>query len=397
MNIDVDLFNQDIYVPDEFSDCPDEYRPSDNKYLYCGTPPNGEWCKYLKNLHVAKEFRTYFLAVVPLVLSIVAILLNLAFSLIATLVLFKYGQSSKKRYAFLLSRSISTVTAQILFYVVLISWKSGGFEYSSAAIFLLVGCLSFLTLTGTYLALSTLLYIAVVHPFWYRTNITMTRCVIMIVIIWMISIIFSICVGIYGATLFYPETAPISCSFDGCQEPLAIVIVVVLAVCYITVLVVYLLMFLRMRYRNRKVLKQRNISRQPSVERNLKAMNRLSFNLISFAFSKLPLLIVSIVALSNLEHLATLGNGEKSSCKTFMNGELYFQVELLASIAAIIWLIGMIVDPIINAVSDPNMKKYLRNAYKRLRRKLFKDSSTESKESFDETDSDSSEPVPPSH
>lgn len=146
--------------------------------------------------------------------------------------------------------------------------------------------------------------------------------------------------GIYGATLFYPETAPITCQFRSCQEPLAIVLVVVLAICYITVLVVYLLMFLRMRYRNRKASRQRNIIRQPSIERNVKAMNRLSFNLISFAFSKLPLLIVSVVALANLKHLASLGNGEKSSCKTFMNGELYFQVELLASIAAIIWLTG---------------------------------------------------------
>uniref|UniRef100_A0AC34QH51 G-protein coupled receptors family 1 profile domain-containing protein n=1 Tax=Panagrolaimus sp. JU765 TaxID=591449 RepID=A0AC34QH51_9BILA len=387
MNIDVGLALQDLYVPPEFSNCPDEYRTSDTKYLYCGTPPNLEWCKYLKNLHLAKDFRKYFLAVIPLILSIVAIILNLAFAIVSTIVLFKYGHSSKKKFAFLLSRSISTVSVQILFYVVLISWKTGGFEYSSAVIFLLVGCLSFLTLTGTYLALSTLLYFAVVHPFWYRANITMLRCVVLIVIIWVISIVFSICVGIYGATLFYPETAPITCRYESCQKPLAIVLVVVLAVCYLTVLVVYLLMFLRMHYRNQKVAKQGNITRQPSIERNTKAMNRLSFNLISFAVSKLPILIVSIVAAANLEHLASLGNGEKSPCKTFMNGSLYFQVELLASIAAIIWLIGMISDPIINAMSDPNIMKYLRNTYHRMRRKFF--SGTEKDVSFNDTDSDS--------
>lgn len=149
-----------------------------------------------------------------------------------------------------------------------------------------------------------------------------------------------ICVGIFGATLFYPETAPITCLYESCQKPLAIVLVVVLAVCYLTVLIVYMLMFLRMHYRNRKIARQGNFTREPSIERNTKAMNRLSFNLISFAFSKLPILIVSIVAAANLQHLASLGNGEKSPCKTFMNGLLYFQVELLASIAAIIWLIG---------------------------------------------------------
>lgn len=100
------------------------------------------------------------------------------------------------RYTFLLSRSVSTIVAQIMFYIVLMTWKTGGFEYSSATIFLLVGSLSFLTLTGTYLALTTLLYIAVVHPFWYRTNITTFKCVMINIVIWVISVAFSVCFGL---------------------------------------------------------------------------------------------------------------------------------------------------------------------------------------------------------
>uniref|UniRef100_A0AC34FC01 G-protein coupled receptors family 1 profile domain-containing protein n=1 Tax=Panagrolaimus sp. ES5 TaxID=591445 RepID=A0AC34FC01_9BILA len=334
-------------IPWEFQNCPNEFQdPKDRKYNNCGVPFDADPCEYLKNLHLAKEFRTFFLAVIPLVLSIIAIILNLAFAIIATLVLFKYGGSSKKRYTFLLSRSISTITAQIMFYIVLMTWKTGGFEYSSATIFLLVGGLSFLTLTGTYLALSTLLYFAVVHPFWYREHITMAKCIIINVVIWVISITFSVCVGIYGATLFYPQSAPIRCEYYNCQLPLAIVITIVLAVCYFTVLVVYILMLLRMRYRNAKILEENKDNnfednRNGSVKRNIKAMNRLSFNLISFAFSKLTLLIVCIVALANLDNLKTLGIGDKNPCKTFLNGKLYFQVELLASIAAIIWLIAI--------------------------------------------------------
>lgn len=145
--------------------------------------------------------------------------------------------------------------------------------------------------------------------------------------------------------MFYPQSAPIRCEYYNCQLPLAIVITIVLAVCYFTVLVVYILMLLRMRYRNAKILEENKDNnfednRNGSVKRNIKAMNRLSFNLISFAFSKLTLLIVCIVALANLDNLKTLGIGDKNPCKTFLNGKLYFQVELLASIAAIIWLIG---------------------------------------------------------
>lgn len=51
--------------------------------------------------------------------------------------------------------------------------------------------------------------------------------------------------------------------------------------------------------------------------------------------------------------------------------------------------LGMISDPIINTISDPNIIKYLRNTYHRLRRKFF--SRTEKNdESFNDSDSDSS-------
>uniref|UniRef100_A0A7E4UYR0 G_PROTEIN_RECEP_F1_2 domain-containing protein n=1 Tax=Panagrellus redivivus TaxID=6233 RepID=A0A7E4UYR0_PANRE len=371
--------------PAIFENCP-EYTPKDCKYGACGSFSDEDGCTYLKTLHLAKGFRTYFLAIIPLVLSIISIIANIIFALFSTLVLMKNGKSSKKRYAFLLSRSVSTIVAQILFYVVLISWKTGSFEYSSASIFILIGSLSFLTLTGTYLALSTLMYFAVIHPFWYRTNVTMARVVAVNVVIWILSVAFSICVGIYGATLFYPETAPISCSYKTCQQPLAIILTVVLGLCYFVTLIAYATMLIRMHLRNTRRNGHVQVLRQDSIDRNITAMNRLSFNLVSFAISKLPILIVCIVAVANLDHLKTLGNGDKSPCKTFLNGKLYFQVELLASIAAIVWLIGMISDPVINGLSDPNMVMYMKNGFHRIKSSFGVQNS---KKAADDDDSDS--------
>lgn len=45
--------------------------------------------------------------------------------------------------------------------------------------------------------------------------------------------------------------------------------------------------------------------------------------------------------------------GDKSSCKTFLHGRLFLQVEVLACIAAIVWALAMIFDPIINFFADP--------------------------------------------
>ena len=68
------------YVPPQFANCPYEYRgEEDDKYLYCQLPPRGSFCQMIEEMHQAKDFRRYFLAIIPLILSVFAIMLNLAF------------------------------------------------------------------------------------------------------------------------------------------------------------------------------------------------------------------------------------------------------------------------------------------------------------------------------
>jgi hypothetical protein len=354
-------------IPPQFSGCPQEYTPNDYKYRECAVPANADQCKLLKDIHRAKEFRTFFLAVIPLILSLLTLILNVIYVLLATSLVFHDHKGSKKRYIFLMSRSISTVLAQIFFYIVLIAWKTESFDYNTAALFLFVGAMSFLILTGVYVAMTTLLYIAICHPLYYKTKITMARCIAINATIWTVSVGFSIVVGLYTATLFYADTARVKCTFNDCQFPLSVVIVIILCICFFTVLVFYVGMFLRMRWRNSKFQKQEstNENRRLSLERNMHAMRRLSLNLVTFTISKGPIVIVSIVALANLRHLSVLGLGFKSPCKSFEHGELYFQVELMASIVAIIWLLGMLSDPIISMLTDPFILRVLRRWLKK--------------------------------
>ncbi|VDO56699.1 unnamed protein product [Brugia timori] len=53
--------------------------------------------------------------------------------------------------------------------------------------------------------------------------------------------------------------------------------------------------------------------------------------------------------------------GDKSSCKTFLHGRLFLQVEILACTAAIVWVLAMIFDPIINFFADPNFIDSIRS------------------------------------
>ncbi|KAK6103027.1 hypothetical protein QQG55_10855 [Brugia pahangi] len=61
-----------------------------------------------------------------------------------------------------------------------------------------------------------------------------------------------------------------------------------------------------------------------------------------------------------LTYLLT-GLGDKSSCKTFLHGRLFLQVEILACTAAIVWVLAMIFDPIINFFADPNFIDSIRS------------------------------------
>lgn len=148
--------------------------------------------------------------------------------------------------------------------------------------------------------------------------------------------------GLYTATLFYPESAPIKCPFWHCQWPLSIAIVAILTISFIVVIAFYVILVLRIKFKNDNKLIEETEPRKRSVTttRNIRTMNRLSMNLIAFSVSKMPLIIVAIVALINLSDLKELGIGMKESCKTFHYSTLYYQVEMLASIAAILWLIG---------------------------------------------------------
>ncbi|VDN45489.1 unnamed protein product [Gongylonema pulchrum] len=141
----------------------------------------------IEELHEAKDIRKYVLAAVPLILATLAILLNVAFGIVVTVMWRKKQLSSLHRYSFLLSRTLSSVLALVLFYVVLIAWKMEIFRYASAAAFILR-----IHIPGTYVGMITLLYTAIVHPLRYRYSITVSKCLAAIAVIWLISVALSV-------------------------------------------------------------------------------------------------------------------------------------------------------------------------------------------------------------
>ncbi|VIO93065.1 Ribokinase, putative [Brugia malayi] len=346
-----------MVVPEIFQNCSSEYRIKDIKYIQCHIPMNVNPCKLLKELHEAKDIRKYLFATIPLILATIAILINITYGILIIELWRRKKLGSLCRYSFLISRTISSILALILLYIVLIAWKFEIFRYASAAAFILIGSISFLTLAGTYVAMTALLYLAIVHPLKYLYLVNVKRCFIVIAILWLISIAFSLFLGFYGATLFYPQTAPIYCSFNRCQQPIAIFIVFMLCVFFIIVIAFYLIILYFIHNRDRT----NQLDTDITIRNNVRTMNRLALNMVTFTIGSLPILIVAAIATANLKNLTILGLGDKSSCKTFLHGRLFLQVEILACTAAIVWVLAMIFDPIINFFADPNFIDSIRS------------------------------------
>jgi hypothetical protein len=75
----------------------------------------------------------------------------------------------------------------------------------------------------------------------------------------------------------------------------------------------------------------------------------LAFDLSQYFFTiihihpslcKVPFLLIAVFGLAKLDTLQQLGLGQKSPCKTFLHGQMFYNAELLSCMAAVVWLTG---------------------------------------------------------
>ncbi|PIO70604.1 hypothetical protein TELCIR_07536 [Teladorsagia circumcincta] len=150
-------------VPAVFRDCPDEFIVGkDEKYASCNITNDDTPCYLLKELHKAKEFRVYGFTVIPIVLSVLAMILNVTYLIIQLRI---YRKEEERRVT-VVKRNFGHFKSEAIKIVQIVLDKEINETHEQVAL----------------------------------------------------------CVGLWGATLFYPESAPVHCSYRGCQKPLAVII-----------------------------------------------------------------------------------------------------------------------------------------------------------------------------
>ena len=156
--------------------------------------------------------------------------------------------SLRKRYVFLISRSISLVTANLYVYIFYILGKFNVADYVTFMVlitfeeanFFHIGCKTgyhedlkskFL---ATYFGLTILLYIAITKEVFYKTRITLRFCYIYLIVSFLFFLLISVfltksrwtkdcfqfVVTLFELAPYFPDQSPVKCSYEDCQKPL---------------------------------------------------------------------------------------------------------------------------------------------------------------------------------
>uniref|UniRef100_A0A914WJS3 G-protein coupled receptors family 2 profile 2 domain-containing protein n=1 Tax=Plectus sambesii TaxID=2011161 RepID=A0A914WJS3_9BILA len=100
------------------------------------------------------------------------------------------------------------------------------------------------------------------------------------------------------------------------------------------------------------------IVRSNKQQSNVSVMHRLGQNIGIFAITSVPMAVVCIWALSELQTLSSLGNGS-GKCWYFENADLFFHLEALAGFGTILWMLRMLLDPVINFLNHTKFRQFI--------------------------------------
>ncbi|KHN75916.1 hypothetical protein Tcan_03109 [Toxocara canis] len=98
-------------------------------------------------------------------------------------------------------------------------------------------------------------------------------------------------------------------------------------------------------------------------ESSVRAMKRLTLQVIAFTLSGAPILAVSSFTLAHLDQIELLGLENASPCAFIVKGKLIGQAERLVCINVSAWILPMISVPLISCYVDSNIHELIRHKF----------------------------------
>ncbi|KAF1762358.1 hypothetical protein GCK72_010620 [Caenorhabditis remanei] len=309
------------------------------------------------NTAISVNFYAYY---VTISLFSVAALANCYCLCITVPLFFEMEEESKKRYIFLLTRCLSCICmvfSMILttsvFEQILTPSSSNFFIYAPLAI---ASTTCMFGLLGSYVGLALLLYIGVMYPMIFKTQISLRLVYLMVSSIYLVSLLISIPIGIFQAAIQSPGGL-INCTQKTCVPWVNLIEFIISGICLVFTIAILFFVFISLVRHNQKLKRTDTLSSSASSMKRVR--RRLGWAIIAVIFISAAQIIPYLYLLDVAPHDVDTCNGFYRSNK--------FMGEVIAGFAeSLVWIFVFLFDPIANIFCDKKMSEKVKNQFKTL-------------------------------
>ncbi|KAF1762360.1 hypothetical protein GCK72_010622 [Caenorhabditis remanei] len=198
-----------------FSNCSEHY-PFENYFVNCTNTTRP--CELIHDFAIVAQLLSILDFYISSVLFLLAGILNVYFLWITVPLYLSFNDETKKRYIFVISRCISSISAAvtllILRCILYVYFPPETSNYYLYAIVIIADDISFYSLQGSYIGMATLLYIGVIHPVYFSTRLTLRKIKIFAGINVIIAALISFPCGALQTATYVP--GPVECGSQHC-------------------------------------------------------------------------------------------------------------------------------------------------------------------------------------
>ncbi|CCD61502.2 Putative G-protein coupled receptor B0244.7 [Caenorhabditis elegans] len=333
-----------IPSPDPFASCPGYYLPDFEPFKACTNISN--FCNHARDVYNIEMLLRWAIFIIPCCMSFFALFLNIYIFYVLIPNLRKMNGRSKKKYIFILSRAVSASMSILAIFLLPVIIFLTHFNFWVIALFIIFEMLSFLSFIGGMVGTTLTIYIAVVHPMYYQRELSLRKCVLLILLLWVSAITVAISCGIVEAA-FIGRNSPFSCDYGNCAGPVLIFGIVCIATAFSICLVIQLYVIISLWKLGIQSTKRGDYS---STSKALTGVKRKLFAGF-FVFATMAIFEIAsaiILVRSVSEQTQDLDACDKLSAST---SRLQFVISCV--VLTLLWTIGLFFDPIFTLIFDP--------------------------------------------
>uniref|UniRef100_A0A1I7T0I2 G_PROTEIN_RECEP_F1_2 domain-containing protein n=2 Tax=Caenorhabditis tropicalis TaxID=1561998 RepID=A0A1I7T0I2_9PELO len=254
-------------------------------------------------------------------------------------------EETKKRYVFVISRCISSISASItlltlrcILYVYFPPETSNYYLYATVII---SNDISFYALQGSYIGMAVLLYIGVIKSVYFSNSLTLRKIYILAVSNWILAAVISFPSGAFQTATYIP--GPIQCGSQHCSPVVGLINFLIVSFYFLLTVLILSFVFICLSFH---IYQSKKLGSYTSSQTLHHARIRLGWTLFA-------IIIISLAeGIPAAFILGLKADSVLNTCNNFYQADRLVTVTIFTSIDSIVWSMVLILDPLASIFFD---------------------------------------------